>query len=1399
MSTSDDKKTALLAKIARQKEKQKEQIYTIPTIVLSVSDQKRKAEKTFIPNTNLLEKKAKYEDQMREFMKEVNNLGDDEVISRSNIIVENGYKLFIDMYVKESFLDADDPTIDRNELKKDAKEEWLKLEKISKLIWVIKGYGVQKDAEWGRKQFTLEISKIIKSEDVMDNMIKKYLEGNIPYGKFVVYWKSIRGKDEIQANLLDEIAKGEAEHNISLENTRIDVTEDEQLQIDDLKEKLNGYEDAYLRLEKNSSIKTDLLSNLSDKKLIKLAIPIVSKNTKDELIQKILNVNTDPMPVFSEKIEYDDYIEKLEIKRAEEKSKLEERSFEKIVKKFTKKKTTSNLIKLLLYEEFYNNRKKITGKINKLSLQIKNLSLGKYIPRKASVKNLKYNERIYRDYMLVLIKNLELESMSYSKLLLYASSIDGIDYINLQKNNQTSKQVVKLILDKEFPNSEVDGIIPKVTYDEMKSVLLTFEEHKLYLLASSNGINNPENMGKVEIIEIILRKEFPTKKKKSIKHLVVGKYGKNWNYTKRQTELYKMETNDLKVVSLTLGLDLQKGVTNDQLIKQIMEQEQHISKLIPQEEKEKEEIIEKISHITGAPSSRYRLWSLDELQNQFNILKEESQEYWIEMEQGRLYKKLSQIIDINEPKYSQARQWNLKKLRMTLQKLAGSDWESYTPLIEDYSFVKCMDKYNQYNWIDGKVTGVWLSTVNGGIPKNEYIYKDIYIEEEGILWYQANSKFFSLQCNSYKKDRVQKDDILLSYTQAGKPIKLKVAYTVVGNKYSDKTRIVKTSDGRMVKRTFIIQDELLFRKENDFDRRTRQTDADRIQDILNTSVTERTANYSMKKLSDALLSIAPMKNDYGIIHIDSRGIKTVDYNTPYIQILMASLRQGQEQTNKELFTKVASLLVFINMPESKTFRKNIEQEYYLPDILSTLSPSEKFPEAFQDPNASVKFLDELTANINNKIYKLVRDMASSEYQSLDPTQSKRSNPFGVDFTRSVKTRKRIDACSNKDRVNGVSEQEIVYYKENDKIYCFTIDELYNQIIIQKDLTNPDTGKQFDNSFIDRFTQMYNKKLSSDGLLTEFFQKKYGFDMDELVKDKEKVDTIKYNQTIIALNLWDLISDDLGELENQLSNENPADDEEIDENREEERREAEVIQGTRESVEIDEKDACEYCKNHMADESIKSIILNGDESRIIKFCSFKCFENKNDWNKFKAKKPTNTDSSDELPLELSKEEKKKIKKIKKMKKTDSTNELPVELTKEEKKKMKKMKKTDSSNELPVELTKEEKKKIKKMINTDSSSSLPIKLSREEKKNRKTLINTKVTEEGPYFDKIALPLMNKTELAQLAKNNNIKIPSGLSKMDKAAFLYKVLHPKTTKGILKEKVAEQEISKIEKKKNK
>ena len=1410
MSSLKDKKASLLAKIERQKAKQKAQVYTIPDIKLSSADEQKKAKKTFIPNAKSLAKKSKVEDSMREFLAEVNSLNADDFDippkGYTNKIVSDGYSLYMDTYNKDAIEAEDEENPDISGIHKKADDSWLELPVYAKSIWVIKGYGNAKDAEWGRKQFADLVDRTIYNEIALHKFIDDYLERDISYDKFVTHWKAQRGdayaKDAIEAETAAAIAADE----ISKQGTRLAVTEEEQARIDDMRERLVGYEKAYEQLEENSLIREEYLIEQSHEELVELAKPIMGRKTKGELIELIIGSEytpirkekykelfgdkweyyakagkhltfderrSRPIPSFiKEKEEYNEFLQDFDKEVDERKATLNELSYSDLVLEATSNKTAPRLVQLLSYSEFHRSRDGLQTKISNLRLEIRNLSLGKYIPRTGATRTLKYKERNYRNALLVQIRRIELETMTVEQLRLHSSTIGGFSNKTVIKGIMKTTRVkdsdlIFKILSTEFPGVDLNAPVPKATYNQTKNVLATLSDDQIHVLAYANGVKRPEKRGKYRNIDSILRVEFPAKQEKSTKHLVVGRFVKNWSFHKRKEELSALSSKELKQEALTIGMDIPKGTTDKQMIKQILSWEEHIARLIPKEDAEKEKLAEKISQFTGTPAYRYLLWSTEELNQRLLALQETSNEYWTEIEQERLYNKLSQMVDITQRKYKNADKWSLKKLRRELKKHGGDEWETYTPLIEDYAFVKCMDKYNVYEWIDGKVTAVWLSSPDGTIPSLDYIHDDVEILEDGHRWYQANQKFFALQCNKNNGKRVQKDDVLISRTLAGKPVALKVGYTVVGhefsaNKYKFRTHMVETEDGRMVKRSFIIQDEVLFNIEKRYKKRSQQTESETIKDILNSTVTERTAGMVRNIISRALLDIAPLKKDYGVVRFDENELKkasskkdpkkltlfgkSVDSNTPYMQILMKTLRDTQEQSNKDLFKRAANLIVYLKTPEAKTFLRNIEKEYYLPEILATLSPSEKFPEVYQDPKLTGTFLDQITASIDNKIYKFVYQLGESEYKNRNPMLRTRTAPGGQDFTRSIKTTKRLSACANKARVKGIPETEIIYYKEGGIIYCFSVDDLYNRLVIQEDVINPETNKQFDIEFVRRFGELYNKRLSDDGLLNTYFQKKYGFDMGEMVQEKEKADTRKSEIPIIAPDLWEKIGVDIAELEDQLSNEQPGDGDSVDENREDERREVDVEEGVRETVDISENEACEYCKNHVSDDSIKSLIYHNDESRIIQFCSFKCFENKNDWDKYK------------------------IKRVKRAKKT--------------------IKKAHAKHEA-----------VKKQVNESMKPKVKekFKLTREEIKKRKKIMKKQVKDGVAAFDKVAFPLMSKTELREIAKAKGIKIPGNLSKMGTASFLYKQLHPKAKKGVLKEKTAEKEMVKIETRRDK
>ena len=474
-----------------------------------------------------------------------------------------------------------------------------------------------------------------------------------------------------------------------------------------------------------------------------------------------------------------------------------------------------------------------------------------------------------------------------------------------------------------------------------------------------------------------------------------------------------------------------------------------------------------------------------------------------------------------------------------------------------------------------------------------------------------------------------------------------------------------------------------------------------IKDILNDMVSEETVKLMSETLSKEFLKIAPMISDYGT---------RLEYNTVYINSLINELK-NDTHLNREFFKRVANVIVYLKIPQAKLFQNNIKKEYYLPEILAHLSDYEKLPEIFEDPIVPNEMIEKTSKTISDNIDRLVEQFAENVYLRRNLYKSKSYFPLEY-INYNIKTRNRLSACENKNRVEGVKEDEIVYYKDDidNKIYCFSLNELLKQFL-DNNITNPETQRDFNTPFVIRFLELYNNKLHESGFT---------------VKEKIQIQEEKKYRPDIIPDLWSVIGLNIKELEDELTNEKIEikEDKEGEEEREE-KRDKDVVDGIRESVDIAEKNACEYCKTHLTDDSLKTIVHHNEESKIIQFCSIKCFEDKNDgWEKYKKKVQRKKEKTEEkIILKPRLEALEKIKNIDKI------------------------------------LTKEEITKIlKKQYNNNIISFLsrqPFKIDNDPKKF--TIKNLSAKKELK-------------ELRKYAKEKNILLPKGLNKKELVKYIFK-----------------------------
>jgi hypothetical protein len=403
------------------------------------------------------------------------------------------------------------------------------------------------------------------------------------------------------------------------------------------------------------------------------------------------------------------------------------------------------------------------------------------------------------------------------------------------------------------------------------------------------------------------------------------------------------------------------------------------------------------------------------------------------------------------------------------------------------------------------------------------------------------------------------------------------------------------------------------------------------RNLLDQPINEKAVDFVSKELSKALLKITTLKKDYGYSRsnfIMNKSGKIVSiqklfelndteteelrkrfhrYDTDYIKILVKIL-VDKSVSVRDLFKRSIQIIVFLNIPEAKTFKHRISSEYYLPHILATLSPSEMFPELYDNPKHSSDMVRKITEEINDKSLKML-----VQYNKM--FQLIKTNLPEINFTTSIQEPDRKSSCSNISDVKDLKEEDIVYYNEDGVTYCFDEDK-FNLLL--KNKKNPFTNKNLDETFIKNFMDSHNMILAKEGLDSSNFNKyKQSFgvvkenDVKENVKElpKEKIN----EKELLAPGLWKIVYEHLhsfdGEGEGEFSESKQDDSSSYKDESSSYKDESKLNEDEFKEMAQQLEDACENCKKYKSNDSIKTIVRLKDDNKMIKFCDFVCMK---DW-------------------------------------------------------------------------------------------------------------------------------------------------------------------------------------------
>jgi hypothetical protein len=263
-------------------------------------------------------------------------------------------------------------------------------------------------------------------------------------------------------------------------------------------------------------------------------------------------------------------------------------------------------------------------------------------------------------------------------------------------------------------------------------------------------------------------------------------------------------------------------------------------------------------------------------------------------------------------------------------------------------------------------------------------------------------------------------------------------------------------------RTFFEQSKLHFTKERDYINTLRQTRDGEIGDILGSQISPDIEKFAIDFLSKSLSNVAS-----GVIQYQNT------QKDGYIYKSIQKMIQLADGKTIKLFENLAKITVFLQNPDS-IFAERIREEFYLPEILVTLTNKEKLPEVFDDPNQDIELVND---HILKQIESEVKRIATLRYKIKNPTVNVPTLPSHL-IKPLYTARPWKTPCTNT-LESDVKNSDVFYYTEKGKVYCILISDIYKQIKEGKTPFNPITKNVINEGVIKRFKELYDFKFDRD--------------------------------------------------------------------------------------------------------------------------------------------------------------------------------------------------------------------------------------------------------------------------------------------------------------------------------
>jgi antitoxin (DNA-binding transcriptional repressor) of toxin-antitoxin stability system len=379
--------------------------------------------------------------------------------------------------------------------------------------------------------------------------------------------------------------------------------------------------------------------------------------------------------------------------------------------------------------------------------------------------------------------------------------------------------------------------------------------------------------------------------------------------------------------------------------------------------------------------------------------------------------------------------------------------------IYDLSKQDCEFLYRQMPWIKDVVNQIYISPVRKTIAEgsapvygefSDIVDYDKSITDNNRVYYHPKDKYYNIQCQSTK---VQNGDEL-TIVKNGETFVLIVA-------------VDTKSKG------IVIQNEDMLKAEIDYVKIWNANKDDQIKDLKKHEPSDEMVFLAKHELCYAFQAAISQKSSETSIPVVYRSPQS-----QFISTVVETIRKNSK--NGDVFTRLlANIVVFLKIDvsfvSSSSFIKKLQKEIYLPGTLPFMTDSDKLPEIFLSKNVPestkefvLKKLEEERAKFTKLFYENLYIGNSIVRKATRPTLwNKPIQQIELPDLKSI--------CKNREHVANESDDDIVFYSEEDDVYCFNIYELYNLFQNTPNAVNPFTQTPFSPEFTQVFLTRYASK------------------------------------------------------------------------------------------------------------------------------------------------------------------------------------------------------------------------------------------------------------------------------------------------------------------------------------